>query len=559
MTSSNIPRPTSLLTTAQFSHLLGDGDGDDDASSYYLPTANLLRDDEPLPPTPTSLFSNALPRSLVEGENGKDRMSTPGATLSSHVPPRPRRLWAIQDTSLKPVPAYYPPLDPHCTCLVTDVSPSFVAVRISECLRKRSIAAEYDEEAVTARCFTVDRVQFCVQLYQGGGSRTTNHDPLASAPQGTVVVECQRWSGNVTSFHAACRAILQAAQGLDTGANESLTHRRSHANGLEFPSLKRRRLSFDVPGQEQRYHAIHPVLAAQDGLEAARELLDKDRLECQQLGMERLVNLTTFDIAGDEVTTEVSRQIVQHPDFLLELIVHSEAKNATATTANRVKGKAGRNPQKSQKNDNVDKANTALIRSFLEASAVVIPSTKRKGNQAKTGDTLNLSPDECKHLSHLRSMALRVLCNSLYNLSKVNQLQAALFGSAMTGARKGTTDFTNRGEQGVQHHPLVEPPVLLSLVQDLMGASRPPSVVEAGYKLASVHEAALAVRCLRLLAGNENDNDTSPSSAVREFLLSDPVLERLELARSCGRATHWALQQEAERTYKVLTEGARSC
>jgi hypothetical protein len=40
-------------------------------------------------------------------------------------------------------------LDPNCTAYVGDASPSVVAIRIAECLRKRSIAVEYDEEAVS--------------------------------------------------------------------------------------------------------------------------------------------------------------------------------------------------------------------------------------------------------------------------------------------------------------------------------------------------------------------------------------------------------------------------
>ena len=65
------------------------------------------------------------------------------------APPRPRRLWKVNDTSLKPVPYFYPPLDPRCTVFVSDAPPSVVAVRIAECLRERSISVEYDEEAVS--------------------------------------------------------------------------------------------------------------------------------------------------------------------------------------------------------------------------------------------------------------------------------------------------------------------------------------------------------------------------------------------------------------------------
>jgi hypothetical protein len=58
--------------------------------------------------------------------------------------------WTVSDTSLRPVPPFYPPLNPWCTVFVGDAMPSVVAVRISECLRKRSIAVEFDEESVGA-------------------------------------------------------------------------------------------------------------------------------------------------------------------------------------------------------------------------------------------------------------------------------------------------------------------------------------------------------------------------------------------------------------------------
>ena len=76
--------------------------------------------------------------------------STLGSSPSRFAQPRPRRLWAVNDTSCRPIPRFYPKLDPKCTVFVSDASPSVVAVRISECLRKRSISAEYDEEAVSA-------------------------------------------------------------------------------------------------------------------------------------------------------------------------------------------------------------------------------------------------------------------------------------------------------------------------------------------------------------------------------------------------------------------------
>jgi hypothetical protein len=90
--------------------------------------------------------------------------------LSTHqaIPPRPRRLWKINDTSsLKPLPTFYPPLDANCSTYISDgTPPSVVAVRIAECLTRRSVSVEYDEESATATCMTMDRCHFVVQLWR---------------------------------------------------------------------------------------------------------------------------------------------------------------------------------------------------------------------------------------------------------------------------------------------------------------------------------------------------------------------------------------------------------
>jgi hypothetical protein len=638
-TGTSLPRPTSLLTSSQFSQLLGGEGAGRSGSLSGNNTTTSSNFNEDIEVTATDLTTLTTDILLQRGNDNMEDLfhipsNTPSTTTSCHVPQRPRRVWSIQDTAIKPVPSYYPPFDPNCFCLVTDVPPSLVVIRISECLRKRSIAAEYDDEQVRATCLTVDRTSFCIQLYKGGsgsgsgshsGGTSDHHANVAAADAaavvmanqapGAVIVECQRLTGSVTSFHKACRAILKAAKGLESGAiigddeTESelgssgtrgdVTLLRRHGgnidnltNGLEFQSLKRRRLPI-VGGQEQRYHPIHPVLVVQDTIETVQDFLRKDRLECQQLGMERLVNITTCEISGEEIATEASRQIIENPEFLLDLIVHPEAKKATVAYVEGISNSTNKRLNKKQTRnirgrdvDDDENVNTTLIRSFLESSVAVTPPSKHKGvgggsssnegegflwnkqndqdDETKNVNVPNLSPDEFKHEARLHSMALRVLCNALYNLSKVDQLQSILYRDSLCGA------ITNAGSSS-QHqvgggNPLVQPPVLLSLVQDLMGASRPQSVAGTGYRLTSVHEAALAVRCLRLLAGEGEDMDndnveetSSPFSKVRDLLLSDPVLERLELARACGRSIHLVLQQEADRTYKVLTEDVRSC
>ena len=81
-------------------------------------------------------------------------MSRPSLLANVRMDVRLHALWKVSDTSLRPVPAFYPPLAPRCTVIITDSSPSVVASRISECLTKRSISVEYDEEAVRESPFS---------------------------------------------------------------------------------------------------------------------------------------------------------------------------------------------------------------------------------------------------------------------------------------------------------------------------------------------------------------------------------------------------------------------
>ena len=189
------------------------------------------------------------------------------------------------------------------------------------------------------------------------------------------------------------------------------------------------------------------------------------------------------------------------------------------------------------------------------------------GNQSNE----QLTREELRHEARLRSLALRVFCNALDYLSGTKELPEILH------------PFVNDRQTSHKAHPSirkssrwVKPAFLLSLVQDLQGAGRPPSVSETGYKLASVHEAAMAARCLRLLAGYRGDEGSGNTEcvyqeqnshescgegqeAVRDFLRSEAILERLEYARSCGRTAHAKLHYEAECTYNKLTEDDRSC
>lgn len=689
--TNGIPKPKSLLSSFLFSRLSSP------ASDHHQQEQELEQErrNEPRSSAPLSLQSNLLPpcllgtvrndatgalRSRTVTDDATDEATLRQNASNSFTPPllpRPRRSWNISRddrTALSKVPDYYPPFDPNCTALVTDAPPSIVVVRISECLRKRSIAVEYDDESVTARCMTVDRCQFEIQLYRSSSSSCDDFDvamngdgtiPSCAIPScDAVIVEVRRISSgsNIMSFHAACRKILLAAKGLDAGNDERRAHCR---NGMEFRPRKRRnrpdpigrssnsnnnrtmkRPKFPAvdrasAGDElgsswsshsslsstryydsmDSFYETSSFRISESALEAALELLQKDRFECQQLGMERLVNLTTWDISGKETCRYVSRWLL-----LQEQSREEESGSSSATDTESLLTKYLMHPGAQQASElvgsssNKNNITDRMVRSFLESSALsaIAPKSKSTRKQqhhersqsflfkkkkpltpqrrSSSTDAMgsqyqldphhehhSLSPDELRHAARLRSLALRVFCNTLDNLSKTKELYQILYPAANNSGRKKTE---NTNQAAVSRW--VQPAFLLSLVQDLQGAGRPPSVSENGYKLASVHEAALAARCLRLLAGYggdteheeetnthekeeqqqrqgdycENDDGDGKGGSleeVRDFLRSEPVLERLSYARSCGRATHAILEYEADRAYNRLTEDVRSC
>lgn len=134
MSSSRIPKP-SLIRPSSISN---SNTRSQSTTNSSIASSFLSSNTENVIIAPTSLLSGALPPSLL---------STTEEQTS--IPPRPRRLWTIEDTSLKPTPAHYPPMNRRYCTYIGDASPSVVAVRISECFRKRSIAVEYDDEAVS--------------------------------------------------------------------------------------------------------------------------------------------------------------------------------------------------------------------------------------------------------------------------------------------------------------------------------------------------------------------------------------------------------------------------
>jgi hypothetical protein len=410
--------------------------------------------------------------------------------LRRELPNVPAR-WNINDASLRPVPPLYPPLNPRCTVFVGNTMPSVVAVRISECLRKQSIAVEFDDESHTATCMTMDRVHFTIHLYRGAISEDGTKKPDFSHG---VVVECMRVRGDVIPFHYTVRAIFRAAKGVSDGADI-----RRFKSPMEVPAVARASL---LPRKRKATAGL------MTGLEDALVLLKKDRICAQRLGMERLVMLTDEDTSGMEIAVYTSKAVLGDGSS------ESATEGASTWILTLIEDRVA----PGEVIEILPEQNNSSNISVLEESTV-------------SSDYSTLPElQDIYHGGVLRALAMRAFANALSVLSKYES----------ESLRSILSDKSQ----------LVSESFLEALVEDLAGASRPPGIA-AGTRLASSHEAALAAKCLSILA--------QYSEAATKILIppkqdKQPVLDALDRARNVGLASNVFLQQESEQAFFALAK-----
>lgn len=510
----------------------------------------------------TSIISRP---SLLAGLNAVRLPEDPESSYATVAPPRPRRLWKISDTAIPSVPDLYPPLDSRCTAYVSDAPPSVVAVRVSEALRLRGVSAEYDEEAVTATCMTVDRCHFVVHLWRGK-SRSGSSSPMNANTTGVtsldgVLVECIRVRGSVLTFHRTVQAVLQAAKSHDSG--------RDVRPARQLAPTEWGRLSPATAASATEKKNLTPPTksaatlsnAALEALEHALHLLRKDRLQPQILGMESLVALTDPETSGIDTAMYAALAILGAPvtkglsadsayflteihqlwimQVLVERVVPGEATAEAATTATA--------------SPDASFSFSSCPASLLGADSHKANDNNKTNNGAPNVETSATEMDELT-ISHgslgdehhggiIRALALRALANALTILDRE---QPKILSSVLS----------------VQCPHLTATPLLRTLVEDMRGAQRPPAVA-VGTRLASQHEAVLAIRCLRLL-GTHSDKAKqyivlSSSSSKDTDDADDGRLALLKKAKEIGSSTHQVLAEEADLTYSILTEEDRSC
>jgi hypothetical protein len=172
--------------------------------------------------------------------------------------------WWVDATSQ--VPLYYQ-LSPTSS-FIEGATAATVSSRISHCLAQRSLVAMYS--GPWAHVTALDGTAFTIRLFRG--------------PTGGVVVELQLVKGNPLTFHKLCIIVLEAAKG------NPYLHLPDHAQPP--PSKKSKK----QPLQEEEALVV--------SLERAYELLEKDRIDANRLGMEMLVLLTDAENQNSDYVAE---------------------------------------------------------------------------------------------------------------------------------------------------------------------------------------------------------------------------------------------------------------
>jgi len=155
-----------------------------------------------------------------------------------------------------------------------------VSARISECLRTRSIQAEYDvnHTAAEAVCTTKNGVHFNIRLFAGD--------------KGTVIVHVHRMQGCGFSFRDDCSAILDAA--------ENVVRDRVEDRSFIPPSIRDSKpLESKVLEESVANSAIH---------------LESEKREMQVFALQHIAGMTDPKTSSETTASEVSKIIMKNPE-----------------------------------------------------------------------------------------------------------------------------------------------------------------------------------------------------------------------------------------------------
>lgn len=450
--------------------------------------------------------------------------------------------WNVQDNKLKPYPSFYPPICKNTSTYIGDSSPSVVASRIVECLKKRGASVEYDEDAATATVWTVERVNYMIYLHRGGSMMYDPNKSLGSSVKDLsttfnsnfsnevgdennikvdfnhgVLVECSRLRGDIIAFHADCRSVLSSARGDSDGLDDhrgwlvAVRHspfgfgRKSSRADLPAGQISSKQImkmtDDDVPSLvrlKRKQSASSLTQTVMDTLENAADLLQKDRWDAKLLGMQTLVMMT------DVRSTGVERA------YLATLCI-------LGTKDRSIRG---------ERDSSVSRLHKTIFSIIMKDS-----HSSRGFDYSETDDNcdpINVEEESIRleYSVQLRSYALILLINAMSNIVKYSSRFPLL-------SNPSCDDYLSQK-------------FMDALADDLAGATRPP-----GPSVGCANESTLASRLCYLLSTHAEKKNYSLDNI---YVGTPPrsLYGLLERVRVQGALNHRPMELEAQLALSAL-------
>jgi len=257
--------------------------------ALVMPPSTALRETIGFPPLKGLERSPSLKKSYVNhGQNGMCISDSQHIALEevgrikNRCKDRKSQVANWNVASLECVPDHY--ILERTSRFIPQTSASEISVRISECLRARSVDASFNDVKAKAKCRTMDYVKFIIRLYSGRGDYSHG-----------VIVEVQRRSGSISSFMDDCTAVLDAA--------ERCSSKKKRVSKPPCPVSELKCIK-GVPNKPQT-----PSRSEPDVTKVPFDLLMDDRLDANILGMDTLCTLTDSFSTKKDVAIRVSKEL----------------------------------------------------------------------------------------------------------------------------------------------------------------------------------------------------------------------------------------------------------
>lgn len=395
-----------------------------------------------------------------------------------------------------------------------------------------------------------------------------------------IIVECMRIRGDTIQFHKDSKAIFASARGNSDGLDDYRSKRSMlYHSPLGFvrmrsmPKLKSNYYQIFEHDDDTSHEEIEesgdddkvtknlsPLLQKSlkrspselthstfSALERILDLLEKDRLDAQLLGVKSLSFLTDSFSSGLECSYMTSLCILGskmrfsmnnrqtkntvHRGYMSRDRGNSEVHTNTGWIAERLHQKVlniamGRFHALSKgANHGDDDDSEEFVDFSIPQGYNRSQSTRNSNNPGKISTTINASTSiESQYMSTIRGYIMHSLTNAITNLIKSCDNFPLL--PKPTCSVFTTNQFIEK------------------IAEDVVGATRPPMAL-----LGTSHEAAHAIKLLRLIASYSEEGfcavHCAHVGAGSPRIRKTPIMDLLEKAYHAGISSHYVLKAEA--------------